>query len=49
MLRILMVTARREIVRSFVEGLSSDAEVCLDFVSSGARLSILWVLNVPIW
>ena len=37
MLRILMVTTRREIVRSFIEGLSSDPEVCLDLVSSGAE------------
>ena len=34
MLHILLVTVRLEKIRPFVEGLSSDPEVCLDQVSS---------------
>lgn len=37
MLRILMVTNRGEMVRSFIEGLSSDPEVCLDLAASRAE------------
>ncbi len=42
MLHVLLVTARREILQSFIEGLSSDPEVCLEQVTSGAEaLSIV--------
>jgi hypothetical protein len=37
MLHIILVTARGEIFHSFVEGLSSDPEVCLEQVASGAE------------
>ncbi|MFZ2447772.1 MAG: hypothetical protein WAW37_15565 [Syntrophobacteraceae bacterium] len=37
MLHILLVTGRREIFRSFAEGLSSDPDVCLEQVTSGAE------------
>jgi DNA-binding response OmpR family regulator len=37
MLHILLVSARQEAVRAFAEGLSSDPEVHLDQVSSGAE------------
>ena len=36
MLHIILVTVRPEIFHSFAEGLSSDPEVCLDHVTSGA-------------
>ncbi len=42
MLRILLVTIRGDVVRSFIEGLSSDPEVRLELVTSGAEaLSIV--------
>ena len=42
MLHILLVTVRGEILHSFAEGLSSDPEVSLDQVTSGAEaLSIV--------
>jgi CheY-like chemotaxis protein len=37
MLRILLVSARQETIRSFAEGLSSDPEVRLEEVTSGAE------------
>jgi len=37
MLHILLVSARRESIKAFAEGLSSDPEVCLDQVTSGAE------------
>jgi DNA-binding response OmpR family regulator len=37
MLRILLVSARQETIRSLAEGLSSDPEVQLDQVASGAE------------
>jgi DNA-binding response OmpR family regulator len=37
MLHIILVTLRREIFHSFVECLSSDPEVCLEQVTSGAE------------
>ena len=42
MLHILLVTVRRDIIHSFAEGLSSDPEVLLEQVTSGAEaLSIV--------
>lgn len=42
MLHLLLVSARLEKIHSFAEGLSSDPEVCLEQVSSGAEaLSIV--------
>ncbi len=37
MLHILLVSARRESIKAFAEGLSSDPEVCFDQVTSGAE------------
>ena len=37
MLRILLVTTRREALHSFVDALSSDSEVHLELVASGAE------------
>lgn len=37
MLHILLVTARRERIQSFAEGLSSNPDVCLDETAAGAQ------------
>ncbi len=37
MLHIVLVSVRRESIRAFAEGLSSDPEVCLEQVSSGSE------------
>ena len=49
MLHILLVTVRREIFHSFAEGLSSDPEVCLDQVASGAEAWVSCAPDVLTW
>jgi DNA-binding response OmpR family regulator len=38
MLHILLLSTRQEIIGSFVESLSSDSEVCLEFATSEAEV-----------
>jgi len=47
MLRILLVTVRREHLRVFIEGLSSDPEVELEYASSEAEALSIVRNNCP--